>query len=241
MKWSWWYRIFLTLICGLALFGCKGKGSTGPSPVSDPPPPSPRVSSPIGYSHVLRLDGPKAQEVVDAGFTFVQVEPFNHDTITDLVKVRAAADVMRRVGGRLLLTVMNINSPRAVTWSDADFDAAVQQVIEVVGTQNVWLEAVSNGEPNYRGWQDRAKALWPGEVVFASHPCTLDHARALLSPGRWVVSDCTPILASNVSAEEIRDLTRLAIEKKAIWLWYDTFNDRPWNSAVIQEMKKEIR
>src|SRR3989304_4158531 len=92
---------------GLVLVGCKGKVKRG-SPTEPTGGAVKKSPSPVGYSHVLRLDGAGAQAVADVGLTFVQVEPFNTDTITTLSQVRAAADVMRRTGGVLLVTVVNI-------------------------------------------------------------------------------------------------------------------------------------
>ena len=235
-------RTFLWGSVAVALGACGRKGRSGGGATSGPTPPSPRrAPSPIGYSHVMRLDGPNAAQVSAAGLTLVHAEPFNHDTLIGLPQVRAAADVMRAAGGTTLVTVVNVNARNATEWTDADFDAAVRQVIDVVGPSNVWLEAVSNGEANYRGWQDRAKTMWPGEVVFSLHPCDLDQARSLLSPARVVVSDCTPILASTVSEADVKDVTRLALERRAIWLWYDTVPSVPWNPHVVRWMGEEVQ
>lgn len=242
-------RAFLAGL-GVALIGCKGKGSPGTTstPLGDPTEPKPpavRAPSPIGYSHVLRLDGPRAEEIAAAGLRFVQVEPFNTDVVfkslTDLRRIRDAADVMRRAEGTLLLTVLNVHDPVASTLSATDFDDRVRRVVAEVGVSNVWLEAVSNGSANFRGFQDRARQIWPGSIVFALHPCSLSDARNLLSPARVVVSDCTPILASNVGEQDIKDLTRLAVTRRAIWLWYDTFDRVPWNSQVVTWMGEALR
>lgn len=228
----------------ITLLGCKG-GKQGGGVITDPGDPSVVAPSPIGYSHVLRLNGPLAEEVASFGLRFVQAEPFNTDvafgTLTDLRQVRDAADVMRRVGGTLLLTALNVNDPAASTISAADFDDRVRRAAEEVETPNVWLEAVSNGSENFRGFQDRARRIWPGQIVFALHPCSLSRAKELLSPSRVVVSDCTPILASNVGEQDIKDLTRLAVQRKAIWGWYDTFIRVSWSSQVVRWMSEALQ
>lgn len=251
-----WEPILITLLSAAVMlwaWGCEGTTNISTGPSSDapflPPETPPLVGTVLGYSHVLELTGARAESVARAGLNFVMVEPFNtaptfasRVTVAD---VRAAADVMRRAGGVILIVGINWNDP-ARRNADQWFVDRVRELAQNVPLGgHVWFEPVSEpwvaDSAKAQRWIELGRRHWPGvRIVESIHPCSLSAARSQIGSGRVVVSDCTPMLASRQSRETIVELTRLAQDRRGTWLWYDTFGV-PWNDQITLWMREALR
>lgn len=193
--------------------------------------------APVGYSHVQRLTGPRAQRVATAGGRLVMAEA------TDLLDasletIRDAASVMRSAGGQLILVGANWNDEVVRRWSEAEWVAFVEQLAQVIGPSAVLFEPVS--EP-WVGDTERAlrffdlgRQHWPGTVIGPlSHPCDPEGVLRMIRRRELTVTDCTPVLASRTPHDQLRLWLREAVRLGTPLLLYDTFPSAGWNDGVV--------
>jgi hypothetical protein len=258
-------RVFLAGL-GLAVIACGKSGSdfvpSGPTEDSTPGGPSAgKAPSPIGYSHVARLNAGQAEEVFGAGLTLVQAEacPFNQGAPAfDAGRLRGIAEVTRRYGGTFFLTLVNWNG-RERHESTGWFRDRVTEILDKVGPSNVWFEGVSEpdpADPKALAWQRAAREMWPGILVGNGpggrgtpavrsdvvdwHYCNINDLIRNIGANRLHSTDCTPALASNISEDSIRKATRAAVSARARFILYDTFDSHQHRPDVIRWMAEEL-
>jgi hypothetical protein len=233
----------------LGVAACRGRGGESPTGPS-----ASRVVAPvpIGYAHVLRLDGARAQEVAEAGGRLVMAELTGSGVAargSDLGAVRAAADVMRRVGGVLLLAPLNANDTATLqSWSTDAYAAHVRDARAAIGTAAVWCEPVTEPwvDPTGRAmdWFDVGARIWreAGGTVIGPvpHPCRLTDAEARLRSGQLAVLDCTPVLVRALGPADVTRLVGLAVQHRAPLLLYET-GAVAWPSHVAGWLQAALR
>lgn len=247
----------------LALKAC-GKGGSSTSSTSPRPGgggEAPKAPSPIGYSNVATLDAAQADFSLSHGLTLVQAEvgPFGGSDFFDINRLKGIAAVSRRYNATFLITLVNWNGPARFK-STALFREQVREIAQEIGPAGVWFEGVAepdNESAKARDWQHIAVAEWPGFTVGNGHRgrgtpivrtdlvdwhyCRVaDLVENVGRGGRLHSTDCTPVLASNLSEAVVRDVTQKAIQARTNLIMYDTDTVPGQNAEVIRWMSTEL-
>jgi len=208
------------------------------------PGPTCRAPVEIGYAAVQawRSEDPVglAARLADAGATVSQAEVGPGDDLAPLARWVTA---MRTRGIVAWVVAANWNDP---AWHGIDRDGWRRHVQAVLATGPDWLEPISEGDARAIPLLDiaaeeaaRHPVRWVRPFGFAEpssapppfalrdiHYCSLDALREALATARPDVvhtTDCSPLLASRLSAETIQSLVRQARVRRARLLLYDTF------------------
>jgi len=253
-------------LSGLALAACDKSCDKDTLTGTSPTPPI-IAPSPIGYSNVATLNASDVNMIAGLGLTLVQAEmipfrPDGGDTNIDkhFGRISEAVAAARRAGIIFFLTLVNWNGASQRAQSDSWFYSMVDRVAGQLGPGNIWLEGVSEPDTNdakARRWIEYALSRWPGTKVINGHggrgnypggdildwhycdyPSFLSGVK---TTDRLHSTDCTPILASNLSEAQVREITREAINHRRKLILYDTFNAPGTNANVVRWMGEALK
>lgn len=264
-------RTFVYSLAGLALAACDRScdrdSVSGPDPTTTGP--VIKAPSPIGYSNVAVLSAADVNVMAAAGLTLVQAEmiPFvgrdggSADWKPHFPRIKAAVQAARAHGMTSFLTLVNWNGHQQREQPNSWFEELLDRVIHEIGPSGVWLEGVSEPSDINRAkaerWMRLAIDRWPGLKVangkhgplprgydlvdwhYCSYRDLLDGVKN--RSDRLHSTDCTPALASNLNENEVKEVTREAIQRRRKLILYDTFNTPSTNLTVIRWMGEVLK
>mgnify|MGYP001558131215 FL=1 len=198
-----------------------------------------------------------AADLAKAGLTLTEIEwTIGQSSTTYPREAKAWVIAMRARGVTTLINIVNWNNAAARLQDDAWFQTQLSTVL-AFGPGGLILKGVSeaNGDATALRWQQKVvtqasgwatggnvshRSAVGGETWPTYHSCSVAALLGLLNPSRIVISDCTPVLASNLSQADVQDLTRNALDRRSPLLLYDTFQVG-WNSRVVGWMGDEVQ
>lgn len=234
---------------------------------STPPPAAVIAPSPIGYSNVATLTANDVNLMAGVGLTLVQAEMIPYRTNGGDIDInkhfgRIAEAVRAARANRMtfFLTLVNWNDINQRAQSDAWFHGMLDKVVREIGPNGVWLEGVSEPDVNdakATRWIDYALRNWPGIKVvngaggrgnypggdildwhYCDYPSFLSGVR---TTDRLHSTDCTPILASHLNEDQVKEITAVAVASRRKLILYDTSNAPGLNAEVVKWMGEAIQ
>lgn len=253
-------RDFIYTLGGIALVACSADSCDKDSGViTTPTLPPKRAPSPIGTSNVATLTARDVEICARAGLTLVQAEmiPFDKGGGTinldrDFPRIQDAVTVARNYGMTFILTLVNWNGDTQRAQGISWFSALVDRTIKDIGPAGVWLEPVSEPGPEAVSWLQLAKGRWPGATIEERQPygatygsrhyCRYSDMLAGVQSRDIIHStDCNGNLASQLTENEVKEVTRAAVDARRKLILYDTDNAPGLNLSVVNWMKEVIQ
>ena len=257
VRYTLWAVVVYCLITCLGLVGCGGGSSADDS--------NPSSFQGIGLSRHWHTQDPKeyAATIAASGANLTTIE-WNPCAISSKRSCKRTSDewcshpaqasdlvnALRDQGVSTLINLINANGCTEQHLPDADFEAALNQVVEM-GTEGVWLSAVSEpwtgDKKKWHAWTLLARSRWTGTFVLPAnsgagkdfnpawpgiaadyidfHPCSVPLAeKGLMQPGVLVNTDCTGMFLTNpATATHLVALSRNTGNPLVLYGWiHDT-------------------